>query len=80
MTRIEALHIDVSVLRFAVAQLIANNCSKEADPEDALRQFSEQLYKRIETGPVPDSLQDIMALMSKGVDNLITGAQEALKF
>ena len=76
----EAMYIDISVLRFAVAQLIANKCREGADPDNALRIFSEQLHKRIQgdTAP-PDSMQEPMELMSTGVDLLIGSAQAALK-
>jgi hypothetical protein len=79
MTRIEAMYIDISVLRFAVAQLIANKCREEVDPNNALRLFSEQLHRRIQSGPTPDSMQEPMELMSTGVDLLIRSAQAALK-
>jgi hypothetical protein len=68
----------MSVVGFAVAQLIANKCVETTDPNDALRRFSEQLYTRIESGSTPESLQEIMTLMSSGVDDLIRSAQVAL--
>jgi hypothetical protein len=79
MTRSQAMHINVSVLRFAVAQLIANKCREEIDPNNALRIFSEQLHKRIQSGPTPVAMQEPMELMSTGVDLLISSAQAALK-
>lgn len=78
MTRQAALAIDVSVLRFAVAQLIANSCRNEADPNGALRRFAQQIHGRIEGDPIPEELQDVMALMSRGADNLMHSAQIAL--
>ena len=80
MNRSDALmYLDISVLRFAVAQLIANECREKSDPNDALRRFSEQLHNRIQSGETPDDLQEPMELMSTGADLLIQSARTALK-
>jgi hypothetical protein len=79
MKRSVAMFVDISVLRFAIAQLIANKCREEVDPNNALRLFSEQLHKRIQSGPTPASMQEPMELISTGVDLLIGSAQAALK-
>jgi signal transduction histidine kinase len=79
MTPTEALYIDVSVLRLAVAQIIADNCHKDENPDAALRMFAERLYKRIDNSLRPDNLQDVIALMSAAVDNLVRTVQAARK-
>jgi hypothetical protein len=79
MNRSQAMYIDIVVLRFAIAQLIANKCREENDQNNALRLFSEQLHKRIQSGPTPESMQEPMELISTGVDRLISSAQAALK-
>jgi hypothetical protein len=70
--------IDITVLRFAIAQLIADNCRKTGDHEAALRRFSEKLHTRITSPQTPESLQDIEVLVANGIDNLIRSAQVAL--
>jgi signal transduction histidine kinase len=69
------LTIDVNILRLAVAQIVADNCRRTRNPNNALRTFSEKLHKRLDRGPQPDpSIQEMIEVTRQRVDDLINAA------
>jgi hypothetical protein len=75
-----AIAIDVNILRQAVAEMIAGQCRRDQNPDNALREFSERLHTRVNSGPMaPDSMQSMIEVMRDRIDALIRAAQVSLQ-
>jgi|HubBroStandDraft_4_1064222.scaffolds.fasta_scaffold1176664_1 hypothetical protein len=73
------LTIDVSVLRLAVAEIIAEKCRNSDNPTDALRAFSERLHSRVDRAALPPAqIQGMIEGARQRIDELIRAVQVSL--
>lgn len=71
--------IDVSVMKLAVAHLIALQAKQSSDPETWLRQFANDLHAVMDKAPQPPAgLEAMLEMTRSSLDGLMSSARNKL--